>query len=195
MSIYFQLKVRVLPEISDSSFPKDQKRIGSNGNEQLLAGYILDDIVSKKLPNDGLVIMGITQKDLFPKPEWNYVFGLASYEKGTGVTSIYRFHNGNLTDDNFNKSLERSIKISSHEIGHMFGISHCLHANCVMNGTNSLSETDYHFARACSLCQKKLNHSLKLNNKKRLEELRNFFEKTNNISELKRVEKDLIFFE
>lgn len=46
--------------------------------------------------------MGITEKDLFPKPEWNYVFGLASYEDGVGVTSIYRFADGHLKDSNFN---------------------------------------------------------------------------------------------
>lgn len=67
------------------------------------------------------------------------------------------------------------MKISSHEIGHMFGISHCQNANCVMNGTNILSETDHHMARACSLCQMKLNSSIHYDNKKRLLELKGFF--------------------
>lgn len=135
--------------------------------------------------------MGITEKDLYPKPEWNYVFGIASYEDGVGVSSMYRFSNGNLTELNFNKSLERLIKISSHEIGHMFGINHCLNAICVMNGTNSITETDDHFARACSLCQQKLNSSLHYNNKKRLLDLKQFFEKQHFNSELTRTEQDL----
>ncbi|SHL46277.1 zinc metalloprotease [Chryseobacterium polytrichastri] len=83
------------------------------------------------------------------------------------------------------------IKISSHEIGHMFGISHCVNANCVMNGTNHLPETDSHFARACSLCQQKLSSSIKFNNQKRLVELRNFFEKQHLNTELTRAEQDL----
>ncbi|WP_228429145.1 archaemetzincin [Chryseobacterium sp. 52] len=135
--------------------------------------------------------MGITEKDLFPKPEWNYVFGLASYEDGVGVTSIYRFSNGYLSESNFNESLERLIKISSHEIGHMFGISHCLNANCVMNGTNSLPETDFHFARACSLCQQKLKSSLHYDHQKRLLDLKQFFEKQHFNSELSRADQDL----
>ncbi|MGE8553939.1 MAG: hypothetical protein ACN6OB_08375 [Chryseobacterium jejuense] len=49
--------------------------------------------------------MGITERDLFPRPDWNYVFGLASYENGVGVTSMYRFANGHLTDSNFNECL------------------------------------------------------------------------------------------
>lgn len=77
----------------------------------------------------------------------------------------------------------------------MFGISHCLHANCVMNGTNHLPETDSHFARACSLCQQKLNSSNKYNNKKRLIELKQFFEKYHLNTELSRTQQDINLFE
>lgn len=188
---YYQLETKVLPVLSNSIFPSNAKRISKEGNEQILAGYVLDSILIKRKPKDAVVLMGITEKDLFPKPEWNYVFGLASYENGVGVTSMYRFAGGHLTDSNFNESLLRLVKISSHEIGHMFGISHCLNANCVMNGTNSLTETDYHLARACSLCQRKLNSSIHYNNKKRLLELKNFFEKQNLNTELTLANQDL----
>lgn len=187
---YFQLETKILPTLSNTIFPKSAKRIRSNNQEQILATYLLDSILIKKKPKDAVVLMGITEKDLFPRPKWNYVFGLASYENGVGVTSMFRFYDGNLTESNFNKSLERFLKISSHEIGHMFGISHCLNANCVMNGTNNLTETDSHFARACSLCQQKLNSSLKYDNQKRLTELRDFFEKQNLNSEFLRAETD-----
>lgn len=191
LKIYFQQETKILPVISNKNFPKNVQRISKNGHQQILAGYILDSILIKRKPKDAVVLMGITERDLFPKPEWNYVFGLASYQNGVGVTSMYRFADGNLSESNFNKSLERLIKISSHEIGHMFGISHCLNANCVMNGTNSLTETDAHFARACSLCQQKLNSSLKYNDKKRLLELKKFFEENSFTTELSRTEKDL----
>lgn len=190
LNAYFQLETKVLPALSNSIFPKSVRR-SSKGTEQILAGYVLDSVLIRRKPKDAVVLMGITERDLFPRPEWNYVFGLASYQDGVGVTSMYRFSDGYLTESNFNKSLERLIKISSHEIGHMFGISHCLNANCVMNGTNSLSETDLHFARACSLCQQKLNSSLKYNNHKRLAELSKFFEQQHLNSEHAYVEKDL----
>ncbi|MGN7759687.1 Zn-dependent protease [Chryseobacterium sp. 22532] len=190
LSKYFQLKTRVLPVLPNSIFPKAARRIFKDGQEQILAGYVLNSILIKQKPKDAVVVMGITEKDLFPKPEWNYVFGQASYEDGVGVTSMYRFSDGHLSDLNFNESLKRLIKISSHEIGHMFGISHCLNANCVMNGTNSLSETDYHFARACSLCQQKLNSSLHYNHKKRLLDLKDFFEKQHLNSEYSLAKED-----
>ncbi|WP_284462349.1 archaemetzincin [Chryseobacterium sp.] len=191
LRVYFQLDTKILPVLPNTIFPKSVKRVSKEGHEQVLAGYALDSILIKRKPKDAVVLMGITEKDLFPRPEWNYVFGLASYENGVGVTSIYRFANGNLTDSNFNDSLVRLMKISSHEIGHMFGISHCLNANCVMNGTNSLTETDYHFARACSLCQMKLNSSIKYNNRKRLSELKIFFEKLHLNTELYLIQQDL----
>ncbi|MGH1520082.1 Zn-dependent protease [Chryseobacterium sp. JK1] len=191
LRIYFQLETKILPVLPNTVFPKTVRRISKEGHEQILAGYVLDSILIKRKPKDAVVLMGITEKDLFPLPEWNYVFGLASYEDGVGVTSIYRFANGGLTASNFNESLLRLIKIGSHEIGHMFGISHCLNANCVMNGTNSLSETDYHLARACSLCQRKLSSSIHYNDKKRLLELKNFFEKQHLNTELTAANQDL----
>jgi len=191
LKIYFQLETKILPVLPNSIFPEKVKRISKEGQEQIWAGYVLDSFLIKRKPKDAVVFMGITERDLYPIPEWNYVFGLASYENGVGVTSIYRFANGHLTDSNFNESLLRLMKISSHEIGHMFGITHCLNANCVMNGTNTLSETDFHYARACSLCQRKLNSSIPYNNKKRLLELKGFFEKHHLNSELSLAEKDI----
>lgn len=191
LKIYFQLETKVLPALSNTIFPKNVRRISDEGQEQILAGYVLDSILIKRKPKDAVVLMGITERDLFPRPEWNYVFGMASYEDGVGVTSMYRFAGGHLTDSNFNESLLRLMKISSHEIGHMFGISHCLNANCVMNGTNSLPETDYHLARACSLCQRKLNSSMHYDNRKRVLELKNFFEKQHLNTELSLAQQDL----
>ncbi|SFN85090.1 archaemetzincin [Chryseobacterium oleae] len=191
LSKYFQLQTKVLPVLSNTIFPKTARRIFKDGQEQILAGYVLDSILVKRKPKDAVVFMGITEKDLYPRPEWNYVFGIASYQDGVGVTSMYRFANGGLSDSNFNESLERLIKVSSHEIGHMFGLNHCLNANCVMNGTNTLPETDFHFARACSLCQQKLNSSIQYDPKKRLLDLKHFFEKQHLNSELSRAELDL----
>lgn len=191
LRIYFQLETKILTVLPNTIFPKTVTRISNEGQEQVLAGYVLDSILIKRKPKDAVVLIGITERDLFPRPDWNYVFGFASYENGVGVTSTYRFSDGHLNPSNFNKSLLRLMKISSHEIGHMFGISHCLNANCVMNGTNSLTETDYHLARACSLCQMKLNSSIQYDNKKRLLELKNFFEKLHLNSDLSRVEQDL----
>ncbi|MCD0471714.1 archaemetzincin [Flavobacterium sp. JAS] len=177
LEIFFQLKTKTLEPISNDIVPSSARRIGNEGNEQFLAGYLLDSILKKEKPLNVIALMGLSEIDLFPKPEWNYVFGLASYREKVGVSSIYRFQDEELTSENFNLCLSRLLKTSSHEIGHMFGLHHCITANCVMNGTISLAETDKSTIRLCSVCQRKLNSCIKYDNKKRLLDLEKYFKK------------------
>jgi archaemetzincin len=73
----------------------------------------------------------------------------------------------------------------------MFGLTHCVEANCLMNGTNSLAETDRSMARLCSKCQQKLNSNLKYDNRKRLKGLAAFFNKNKLVRELQQISADL----
>jgi archaemetzincin len=187
---FFQLPVKVLDDIPDDAVPKNARRIGNEGNEQLLAGYVLDPVLIGRKPKDAIVMMGISELDLYPKPEWNYVFGLASYRDKVGVSSIFRMQDGQLTDANFDLCLARLLKVCSHEIGHMFGLRHCIDADCVMNGTNHLDETDAHTTRLCSHCQRKLNHSIAYDNTKRLAALLQYFKKNGLADESSVLQKD-----
>ncbi|MBW1656589.1 Zn-dependent protease [Flavobacterium quisquiliarum] len=187
LRIFFQLETKVLETVSNDIIPNKARRIGDVGQEQLLAGYILTDILKEEKPAKRIALMAITEKDLYPKPEWNYVFGLASYSDKVAVSSMYRMQK----EADFNLGLERLLKICSHEIGHMFGLYHCIEANCVMNGTNSMVETDKHTLRLCSLCQRKLNSGFKYDNLKRLKELEKYFKESNLTDGLALMEKDL----
>ncbi|KAF2516555.1 Zn-dependent protease [Flavobacterium foetidum] len=191
LEIFFQLETKVLENTSNDVIPKHARRIGQEGQEQFLAGYILDSLLKKEKPRNRIALMALTEKDLFPKPEWNFVFGLASYTQKIGVSSIYRLQDRKLTEANFNLCLSRLLKICSHEIGHMFGLRHCVKVNCAMNGTNSLEETDTKVIRLCSVCQQKLNSSIKYDNKKRLVELGEFFKNNNLKTEFELMKKDL----
>lgn len=190
LEIYFQLKTKILEPISNDVVPNSSRRM-MDGHEQLLAGYLLNDILKEEKPLNSIALMGLSELDLYPRPEWNYVFGLASYHDKVGVSSIYRLQDGELTSENFNLCLSRLLKISSHEIGHMFGLHHCVTANCVMNGTNSMIETDEHSIRLCSVCQRKLNSCIAYNNKKRLTDLEKYFKKNNLNDGFDLMKKDL----
>jgi len=190
LEIYFQTKTKTLEAIPDQIVPKTARRVGYENNQQLLAGFILDSILKKEKHPNAIAFMGIAEADLYPKPEWNYVFGLASYKDRVGVSSIYRLQDTTLTGVSFNLCLERLLKISSHEIGHMFGLRHCIAANCTMNGTNNIEETDRNFARLCSNCQRKLQAELKYDNLKRLTELQGFFKRNRLNKEAQLLEKD-----
>lgn len=78
LGIFFQLPLKVLDSIQNKAIPKTARRIGYDGNEQLLASYIIDSLLVKSKPKSALVFMGFSKFDLYPKPEWNYVFGLSS---------------------------------------------------------------------------------------------------------------------
>lgn len=191
LEIYFQLKTKTLGPISNGIVPNSARRMIYEDHEQLLAGYLLNDVLKKEQPLNRIALMGLSELDLYPKPEWNYVFGLASYRDKVGVSSIYRLQDGELKTENFNLCLSRLLKISSHEIGHMFGLHHCTTADCVMNGTNSINETDRHSIRLCSVCQRKLNSCIKYDNKKRLADLEKYFKKNNLVEGFDLMKKDI----
>jgi archaemetzincin len=122
------------------------------------------------LPADGFLLVGVTMTDLYPDDEWNYVFGFASLEKRVSVYSLLRF------DPMFEGPLEavknpelrralifrRSLKVMSHELTHSFGIRHCIHYDCLMNGANHLGEVDEHPMHVCPVCLRKLHVALEL---------------------------------
>lgn len=173
LTLFYQVKVVKLPKITDDDVPKDKRRMLGPNNEQLDASYLIGKVIPQYKPKDALVVMGITSKDLYPQPSWNYVFGLANYSKGTGVTSLYRYE-PNLEDNTI--CLQRMIKTSAHEIGHMFKLSHCTHAVCLMNGVNNLEEDDRKPNSLCSVCLRKLTLNFGFDNSKRFKEIIAFME-------------------
>ena len=53
--------------------------------------------------------------------------------------------------------LRRCLHVVAHELGHLFGINHCVYYSCTMNGANSLAETDRQPLRLCPIDLKKLD--------------------------------------
>ncbi len=191
VELYFQQKTVLLEPFSDKNIPKSARRKRSDGSEQLLAPYVLDSLLKGKNPKDAMALMAISEKDLYPKPEWNYVFGLASYTNRVGVSSMYRFQNKTLDSTNFTLCLRRLMNVSTHEIGHMLSFHHCINARCTMNGSNNLSETDLCPNRLCSECQKKQYWNFRYDNRKRLKELLAFLKENKIEGDFKRLNLDL----
>lgn len=50
-----------------------------------------------------------------------------------------------------------------HEIGHLFDLRHCISYSCLMNGSNSLEETEKRDALFCPNCLKKLMFKIRGN--------------------------------
>lgn len=190
LEIFFQLPTILLPAVSDSSIPDSSKRTREGNTVQLHTAYILEKMLKNKIPANGYALMAISEKDLYPGPSWNFVFGIASYAERIGVSSIARLQGNLASSSDYQLCLKRLSNVGAHEIGHMFSIHHCVGAACVMNGSNSLNETDRCPGRLCSACQQKLYWNTGYDNKKRLAELITWFKKNNFSEELAMAEKD-----
>lgn len=191
LQIFFGLKTIVLKPISDKIIPKGFKRTREDGSVQLLAPYILDSVLKKRIPADAIALMAVTEKDLYPKPSWNFVFGQATLKDRVGVSSIYRYSKQPIDSVNYSLCLQRLISTSSHEIGHMFSMLHCTYGVCVMNGSNSLPESDSRPNRLCSQCLSKLQWNLKFDVAKRIQTLDSFFLHHKLIRDYQVIEKDV----
>ncbi len=48
-----------------------------------------------------------------------------------------------------------------HECGHLFGLKHCVHFNCLMNGSNHMEENLKKPFEICPVCLRKIQGNLK----------------------------------
>lgn len=95
--------------------------------------------------------LGVTNKDLY-EGSLNFIFGMAHIESKAAIISFYRLHEGVDVAGFY----ERAVKEAMHELGHVFGLTHCDNTQCVMHFSNSLSETDEKSKLYCEKCMQKL---------------------------------------
>ena len=164
---YFQMEVIVLPptEVDEKAI---KSRTGGEGQTQLLSTDVLQ-WCKGQLPDDAYCILAITMVDLYPQESWNYVFGQASLRERVGVYSFSRYKAADPA-----LVLRRCCRVMGHETGHMFGIKHCVHFKCLMNGSNHLEEADSQPLHLCPVCLRKLQAAIGFDITKRYEQLRDF---------------------
>jgi archaemetzincin len=153
VNAFYGMPVKLLSAKPFAEVPLSGARVVKYAKKrQIQTGFILNKVLLPALPPDAAALMAFTNEDLFSDPSTNYVFGQASLEDRVGVWSLSRL------DDNADSRtfLSRTLKISVHELGHMFGMRHCTKYECVMSGTNDLNETDSHPMDACPECMAKI---------------------------------------
>jgi archaemetzincin len=108
---------------------------------------------------DGEVI-GATACDLFV-PVLTFVFGEAEMPGRAAVFSIHRLReefyglpgNPGLLEN-------RALRELRHEMGHLFGLSHCPDWSCVMSSSHSVERVDNKEEGYCAQCSEKLKGRL-----------------------------------
>ncbi len=157
MAHYFGVEVKVVDTLPLSIIPDQAQRVHPTwGMKQILSTHVLDKVLRPRLPEDAAAYIAFTAVDLYPDPDWNFVFGQASLVHRVGVWSIYR--NGDPTRDekSFRLCLLRTLKTATHETGHMFSINHCILYECNMCGSNNREESDRRPIGLCPECLPKI---------------------------------------
>jgi archaemetzincin len=153
---YYGIKVKIL---SRQILPKDAFiNIKS-------PRYRADSIIAiqnRNLPVDVDYVLGITGRDIsitkydnkgaVKKPSWRYndfgIMGLAYCPGKSCVVSDFRLKS------NKNLRLERYKKVVIHELGHNFGLPHCINKNCVMtDAVESIKTIDNADPVLCIKCR------------------------------------------
>lgn len=172
LEAFYGLEVKLLPA---KTLPKitsreDYRFIDYPQHRQIRTGWVMDTQLAPMLPRDAAALVAFTAEDLYPDSSMHFVFGQASLENRVGVWSLFRL------DDNADsqKFLERTMKISAHEVGHMFSIRHCTKYECVMSGTNHLGEADRRPLDTCPECMAKIAWMVKEKPISRYERLATF---------------------
>jgi archaemetzincin len=160
LAVFFDCPVKVNRQLALASIPAKARRTHPSwGDQQVLTGYILHDVLEPERPADALAYLALTASDLWPGKGWNFVFGEANLRERVGVWSIYR--NGD-PETEFQLCLRRTLSTASHETGHILGIWHCTAYSCMMNGSNHQEEKDRRPMHLCPVCLRKLCWNLQV---------------------------------
>ena len=128
----------------------DPARRQYNGNRLLKQ-------VDAEFSSDEAKTLGLFSVDLFI-PILTYIFGQAALNGRTGIASLYRLSNeryGIEPDDKL--LLERFTKEVIHELGHTFGLVHCINPSCVMHSSNYVEDIDQKEQHLCMPCRYKIS--------------------------------------
>lgn len=149
VSSEFHMPVNIKEGHLDLSEYYDPPRRQYNGNA------LLRHVDTMAFP-DSLKVIGLFSVDLCI-PILTFIFGQALLGGNTGIASLFRLGNeryGLAPDKKI--LLERCIKEVIHELGHTFGLIHCLHPTCVMRSSTYVEDIDLKELHFCIACRSRL---------------------------------------
>ncbi len=145
-------------EIMNNMLVPEKSYDGVRG--QYYSTKILKELISE-VPERTLKILGIIEKDLYV-PILTFVFGEAQLGGIGAVVSPVRLRQEyyGLKPDNL-LFYERIRKECLHELGHTFGLVHCLSMDCVMYFSNSVLDVDKKGREFCANCKESIFQQIK----------------------------------
>jgi archaemetzincin len=135
--------------------------IFDNTRNQYLSDQLLTWLQHTLEPSKDTKVLAVCDFDAY-FGKYNFCFGEAII--GGNVAAIYleRLLPSNSNDNGSSQSLlqNRIVKEAIHEIGHTFGLRHCLRDFCIMFKSKIILDTDKKNKDFCESCESLLNASL-----------------------------------
>jgi archaemetzincin len=146
ISGYLNLIPEVLPPMGNPNYALDKNRL------QYDAGAIVEQL--EEMPAAGIEkVVAVLDVDLFV-PIFTHVFGEARQGGRAALISLFRLRQQTaLPASTPSTVLERAAKIALHELCHLYSLSHCRDADCLMRFSGDIAELDrtpFYFCRYCA---------------------------------------------
>jgi len=156
MARYFSAEISVMEDLPLEVVPASARRGARGVGPQIKTPPGLSSVLAPRLPNDPAADNAVTALDLYPQDSWNFCFGQASLRERVGVWSLARYGDPDSSPEAFRLCLLRTLKVATHETGHMFSMYHCVLCECNMNGSNHMAESDAKPLWLCPECLAKV---------------------------------------
>ncbi|MDQ7778905.1 MAG: archaemetzincin family Zn-dependent metalloprotease [Planctomycetota bacterium] len=115
------------------------------------ASAILENI-AQGAPDDRAKVVAVTELDLCT-PVLAFVFGAAQMNGSAAVVSLARLRQEFYRLPRNDRLLrDRLAKELTHELGHMFGLTHCRQVTCVMHRSDRIALIDAKSSAFCARC-------------------------------------------
>ncbi|MFA7418357.1 MAG: archaemetzincin family Zn-dependent metalloprotease [Melioribacteraceae bacterium] len=118
---------------------------------QYFSTQIIAEVINLTEKFNGKIIL-LTDVDIFV-PALTFIFGEAQLNGKHSILSVCRLHEEFYSGiSNEHLLLERTIKEVLHELGHNYGLRHCIDWDCVMHASHGIEEVDIKGNTYCRKC-------------------------------------------
>jgi len=118
---------------------------------QYYSTQIIAEVIKLTDEYEGKVVI-LTDADIFV-PALTFVFGEAQLNGKHSILSVCRLHEEFYSGiSNENLLLDRTMKETLHELGHCYGLRHCIDWDCVMHASHGIEEVDIKGNSYCRKC-------------------------------------------
>ena len=141
---HLNLSAEILPFFGPPADAFDKRRQQYDAGKMLQAFSILELQRFRK-------VVAVCMYDLFI-PILTHVHGEAQQGGKFAIVSLFRLQEDKMLSNKTSSVYERAVKVTLHEIGHLFNLLHCEDKHCLMHFSSTLDqldETPLYFCRYC----------------------------------------------